>query len=93
MPMTRVGPCAWAITPDRRARIEVRDYGPGVSEGEREKIFEPFYRLAGAAETGRGSGLGLSLVRQIALSHGGNAQCLAAAGGGSSFRILLPTMA
>jgi signal transduction histidine kinase len=75
---------------DRRAWIEVRDHGPGVSEGEREKIFEPFYRLVGSAESGRGSGLGLSLVRQIAMSHGGSAQCLAAAGGGSSFRVVLP---
>ena len=78
---------------DRRAWVEVRDHGPGVSEGEREKIFEPFYRLAGSAESGRGSGLGLSLVRQIARSHGGNAQCLAAAGGGSAFRVLLPATA
>src|SRR5262249_45506746 len=68
-----------------RAFIEVRAHGPGVSEGEREKIFEPFYRLAGSAESGRGSGLGLSLVRQIARSHGGDALCLAADGGGGRF--------
>jgi len=79
-------------TPDRRAWIEVSDRGPGVSEGEREKIFEPFHRLAGAAETGRGSGLGLALVRQIARNHGGDAVCLAADGGGSRFRVVLPAV-
>jgi signal transduction histidine kinase len=78
--------------PDARAWIEVRDRGPGISEGEREKIFEPFHRLAGAAETGRGSGLGLALVRQIARHHGGDAVCLAADGGGSRFRVTLPVV-
>jgi signal transduction histidine kinase len=78
--------------PDRRAWIEVRDRGPGISEGEREKIFEPFHRLPGAAETGRGSGLGLALVRQIARHHGGDAVCLAADGGGSRFRVTLPVV-
>jgi signal transduction histidine kinase len=78
--------------PDRRAWIEVRDRGPGISEGERERIFEPFHRLPGAAETGRGSGLGLALVRQIARHHGGDAVCLAADGGGSRFRVVLPAV-
>ena len=68
----------------------VRDHGPGVPEGERERIFEPFYRLAGSAETGRGSGLGLALVRQIARHHGGDVRCAAAPGGGSVFEIALP---
>ena len=78
--------------PDRRAWIEVRDRGPGISEPEREKIFEPFHRLPGSAETGRGSGLGLALVRQIARNHGGDAMCLAAEGGGSRFRVVLPVV-
>ena len=73
-----------------RAVLEVRDHGPGVPESEREKIFEPFYRLPATRESGRGSGLGLALVRQIALRHGGNAVCLPADGGGSRFRIDLP---
>jgi len=48
------------------------------------------YRLAGSAETGRGSGLGLALVRQIARHHGGDVQCRAAEGGGSVFSIVIP---
>lgn len=73
-----------------RALLEVRDHGPGIPQDERERIFEPFYRLAGSAETGRGSGLGLALVRQIARHHGGDVTCGAAEGGGSVFAITLP---
>ena len=73
-----------------RAVLEVRDHGPGVPESEREKIFEPFYRLPATRESGRGSGLGLALVRQIARRHGGEAACLPAEGGGSRFCIDLP---
>ncbi len=73
-----------------RAILEVRDHGPGIPPDERERIFEPFYRLPATRESGRGSGLGLALVREIARRHGGEAVCLAADGGGSRFRIDLP---
>ena len=73
-----------------RAVLEVTDQGPGIPADERDRIFEPFYRLPGSPEAGRGSGLGLALVRQIARRHGGEARCLAAPGGGSRFRIDLP---
>ncbi|TAJ96756.1 MAG: HAMP domain-containing histidine kinase [Reyranella sp.] len=72
------------------AVLEVTDRGPGVPEAERQRIFEPFYRMAGAAESGRGSGLGLALVLDIARRHSGDAVCLAAEGGGSCFRVDLP---
>jgi signal transduction histidine kinase len=75
---------------DGCAVLEVTDRGPGVPEAERQRIFEPFYRLAGASESGRGSGLGLALVLDIARRHGGDAVCLAAEGGGSRFRVDLP---
>jgi signal transduction histidine kinase len=85
------GEIAISVTADSgRAILEVRDHGPGVPPDERERIFEPFYRLAQSRETGRGSGLGLALVRQIARRHGGEAVCLAAESGGSRFRIDLP---
>ena len=73
-----------------RAVLEVRDHGPGVPAEERERIFEPFYRRAATRESGRGSGLGLALVRDIAGRHGGKVVCLAAEGGGSRFRVDLP---
>ncbi len=85
------GPVEITVRPQAdRAVLEVRDRGPGVPTHERERIFEPFYRLAATRETGRGSGLGLALVRQIAAKHAGQAVCLAAEGGGSRFRIDLP---
>ena len=85
------GPIAVTVTREAsRAVLEVSDRGPGVPEAERERIFEPFYRLAGGGETGRGSGLGLALVLDIARRHGGDAACLPAEGGGSRFRVDLP---
>jgi signal transduction histidine kinase len=87
------GPITIAVSDEGgRAVLEVSDHGPGVPEAERERIFEPFYRLADSRENGRGSGLGLALVRQIAQRHGGNAVCLAAEGGGSRFRVDLPAV-
>jgi signal transduction histidine kinase len=67
--------------------LEVLDRGPGVPEAERERIFEPFHRLAGHGEAAGGVGLGLSLVRQIAQRHGAAAVCLPREGGGSRFRL------
>jgi signal transduction histidine kinase len=85
------GPIAVTVTEEAgRAVLEVSDHGPGVPPTERQRIFEPFYRLAGGGETGRGSGLGLALVLDIARRHGGNAICLAAESGGGRFRIDLP---
>ncbi|GAA5162414.1 HAMP domain-containing sensor histidine kinase [Viridibacterium curvum] len=69
--------------------LQVLDRGPGVPEAESEKIFEPFYRLAGSREKGEGSGYGLALVRRIAQLHGGKVRCLARDGGGSCFELRL----
>jgi signal transduction histidine kinase len=75
---------------EERVRLQVLDRGPGVPEAEREKIFEPFYRLAGRAESGEGAGYGLALVRRIASLHGGEVSCLPREGGGSCFELILP---
>jgi len=74
---------------DGRARLRVCDRGPGVPAAERERIFDPFYRLPGAAAP-EGAGLGLALVRQIARRHGGDAACQPRDGGGSCFEVELP---
>ncbi|RAR86489.1 signal transduction histidine kinase [Paracidovorax anthurii] len=59
----------------RYAEVRVCDHGPGVPPAQRERIFEPFYRLPGASERAGGVGLGLSLVRSIAERHGGSVRC------------------
>jgi len=72
------------------AALRVEDRGPGIPEVERERVFEPFYRRAGTAETGHGVGLGLALVRQIARRHGGEVRCLGRHGGGTCFEVVFP---
>lgn len=70
--------------------ISVSDRGPGVPVDQRERIFEPFYRMPGHAEHAGGVGLGLSLVRQIALRHNGSVKCDSPPEGGGRFTITLP---
>ncbi|MEC5218172.1 two-component system OmpR family sensor kinase [Actimicrobium sp. GrIS 1.19] len=71
-------------------RLDVCDGGAGIPTQHRERVFEPFYRLPGCPEAAGGVGLGLSLVRQIARHHGGDARCLPNPGGGCCFRVTLP---
>jgi two-component system, OmpR family, sensor kinase len=68
----------------------VDDRGPGVPPGERQRIFEPFFRLPGATERDGGVGLGLALVRSIVQRHGGTVQCEANPAGGARFVVQLP---
>jgi signal transduction histidine kinase len=72
-----------------RVEIAVCDLGQGISESERERVFEPFYRHAGAKES-KGAGLGLALVRQIARQHGGDARYALQETKGSCFIVVLP---
>ena len=75
---------------DQRMVIRVCDHGPGVPAELRERIFEPFYRLPGATERDGGVGLGLALVKSIALRHGGAVSCEDRPGGGACFVVELP---
>lgn len=72
------------------AVLRVCDRGPGVPADQRERIFEPFYRLPGASERDGGVGLGLALVRSIAGRHHGSVRCEAREGGGACFVLRLP---
>ena len=74
----------------RYAVLHIDDRGPGVPPDQRERIFEPFYRLPGASEREGGVGLGLALVRQIAARHGGSVACDNREGGGARFTLRLP---
>jgi signal transduction histidine kinase len=73
--------------------IRVSDRGPGIPEGERERIFEPFYRgeQAGAAQV-RGTGLGLSLAKDTVERHRGTITVHNSPAGGAQFTVHLPEM-
>jgi PAS domain S-box-containing protein len=75
---------------DRGALLCVDDAGPGIPVEQRESIFRPFERGRGGATYAPGSGVGLALVAQIASLHDGQAWVEDRAGGGASFRVLLP---
>ena len=74
---------------DGRPVLEVSDTGVGVPEDELPLIFERFHR-ADPSRAGDGAGLGLSIARQIAESHGGEIRVKSAPGEGSTFTLLLP---
>jgi len=74
---------------DGLAELTVADEGPGISEEDRPKIFERFYR-ATAARSMPGSGLGLAIVAQIVEAHGGTAVAGQAPGSGAELRVGLP---
>jgi len=89
----RYGSCADIDIDDspQRLRIAIRDRGPGIPEGELEKVFEPFYRLDDSRNMDSGgTGLGLSIARNIARWHGGDVKLVNAARGGLVAELALP---
>lgn len=85
-------PVAVSIRKDAgRVTITVSDRGIGIPGAERERIFEPFYRVdkSRTRETG-GFGLGLSICKNIVEAHGGRIHVEGRAGGGTTMRIFLP---
>jgi len=75
-------------------RVTVADRGPGLPPGSPRRLFEPFYRAAPAISSGtEGLGLGLSIVKAIVESHGGQVGAGKRRGGGSRFWFELPTVA
>ena len=74
-----------------QARLAVEDNGPGIPEAEREQVFERFHRLQD--NTGSGCGLGLAIVREIALLHGAEVAVEAVAGtGGTRMVLTMPSV-
>ncbi|QWW19906.1 HAMP domain-containing histidine kinase [Schaalia sp. 19OD2882] len=73
------------------AVVEVRDHGPGISQQERERVFERFYRTENSRNRSLGgSGLGLAIVAGILGAHHGQAKLSRTSGGGLTVRIELP---
>jgi PAS domain S-box-containing protein len=73
---------------DDATRVSVRDYGVGISEEARERLFEQFF-----STKAKGLGMGLSIVRSIVESHGGKIAGENADGGGARFHFTLPASA
>ncbi len=74
----------------RDGELTVRDHGPGIDSVDLPFVFDRFYR-AQSARGLPGSGLGLSIVRQVAEAHGGTVTAEPAAGGGTLMRLTLAT--
>jgi signal transduction histidine kinase len=70
--------------------IAVDDAGPGVPDGMKDAVFEPFRQGDGGPNPSPGVGVGLSLVARFAELHGGSAWVEDRPGGGASFRVYLP---
>jgi signal transduction histidine kinase len=74
----------------RQAAIQVRDKGLGIAPEERAAVFEKFVRGASSRATGgKGTGIGLALVRHIVQAHGGEIRLESEPGHGTTFSILL----
>jgi signal transduction histidine kinase len=70
-----------------RVFIEIEDNGAGIPEELRERIFQPFFTTK---DPGKGTGLGLTISRQIVREHGGDVGVRSRPGGGTVFRLTIP---
>ncbi len=78
-------------TADTFARVQVLDDGPGIPIGERDQLFERFYRLASSMEMGvPGTGLGLAIAKSVAEAHDGFVDISDTPGWSTTFRVFLP---
>jgi signal transduction histidine kinase len=76
---------------EEQARVWVDDEGPGIPEGDRDRVFDSFYRLPrDVASRLSGSGIGLSVVRELARLHGGDVWVGSAPGGGARIVVQFP---
>jgi signal transduction histidine kinase len=73
-----------------QARLTVDDQGHGVAPADRERVWLPFVRGGESMATVEGSGIGLAVVRELALSFGGAVEVVDAPGGGARFVVRLP---
>jgi two-component system osmolarity sensor histidine kinase EnvZ len=75
---------------DEFIEIQVEDDGPGIPEAYREKVFQPFFRLDQRHGEDAGTGLGLTIARDVVLGHGGDLKLERSSRGGLRALMLLP---
>jgi len=75
-----------------RLEFRVEDNGPGIDPLDLPLIFEKFYRGKKGAAIGKGTGMGLAIVRAILAAHGGGIEASSVAGLGTSFRFWVPLL-
>ncbi|MCH9707969.1 MAG: HAMP domain-containing histidine kinase [Actinomycetia bacterium] len=73
-----------------QVRFWVSDCGPGIDDADRTRIFERFSRGSAGGKRSDGAGLGLAIVRAIALAHGGRIQLNSVPGQGATFTVVIP---
>ena len=74
-----------------RAEVSVTDTGAGLAAGDLERVFERFYRAPGQPRRSSGSGIGLTIARNIARAHGGDVTASSPGPGrGATFVLTLP---
>jgi two-component system phosphate regulon sensor histidine kinase PhoR len=79
---------------DQEVAFEVQDTGVGLSEEDRRRVFEKFYRVKKDSDMASGTGLGLALVKHIVEDvHGGRVDVVSQEGQGSTFQVSLPGLA
>jgi signal transduction histidine kinase len=77
--------CEMGCQEDRALRITITDNGPGLSDEQRRRLFEPFFTTKP-----KGTGLGMSIVRQIVLAHGGHIEIGTGSRSGTVLVITVP---
>ncbi len=79
-----------SATANHQAHFWIRDTGVGIALSEQTRIFERFARTAESHRRSEGAGLGLAIVRAIALAHHGRVELFSRPGGGATFTIIMP---
>src|SRR5262245_44122916 len=71
--------------------VDVSDSGPGIAEVDKDRVFAPFYRSRAAHDARiKGTGLGLPIVREYVVAHGGSVEVVDAGRRGGHLRVMLP---
>jgi PAS domain S-box-containing protein len=77
-------------TPPGRLSLQVEDTGPGIAEGDQQRVFEPFVQVdRSLTRTAQGSGLGLAISRELARAMNGDVTLVSAPGKGCTFTLVL----